>query len=170
MGPRLARWTLFGILLACRSNTNEADSDSPSLAAPSPSLETTSRETASQTARSSPTELRIDGTWVFIAPTPTPTPTPGASGIKIIELDARHVGTPTIQSGCLLVGDAIVVWPANQSDAATRAVKAAKSAQAEPIVLGGGGVSIREDGRGQLPPSIIERCGPRDVWYASPPR
>ncbi len=100
--------------------------------------------------------VQLDGVWIF-----QHRPSGGN--------DALHGGSPAIVDGCLRVGGAVVVWHVDHLDRAEAAIAAARRGDAEPLSIGGGGLSLAEGGQlGQIPESIRELCPIDEVWVQAP--
>lgn len=85
-----------------------------------------------------------------------------------ISLDAVHSGPTGIVADCLVVRDAVVVWPTSRLDEALAYVAEVERGTQRGIDLGGAGLSVLDGGR--LPPFVTDKCEADTVWYASPAR
>jgi hypothetical protein len=98
--------------------------------------------------------LEIDGVWVFQH---------ANSGGE----DALHTGVAEINSDCLYVDDAVVVWHEDQIDQASQLIASIKSGEEPQVSLPGGGTSL-DEGDTPIAASITDLCPTRVVWYTSP--
>lgn len=96
----------------------------------------------------------IDGVWVF-------------EHNSVDAADALHSGDVEIADGCLLVGGAVVAWHSDQIDDVAETIEAIQDGEARNLSIAGGGVSL-EEGAGELPAIIVDRCNITEVWYAAP--
>jgi hypothetical protein len=103
---------------------------------------------------------QIESAWVF-----TVEGSEGGPG-------AALVGVTSIVEGCLLVDDAVVVWPLSDRERAAAAIRGAREEQSSVLTIGGmvlveanGGA----DGMPTIPGVIRDHCasGFTRVWMAS---
>lgn len=79
---------------------------------------------------------------------------------------ALYTGVMAIANDCLVIGEAVVVWPENRVREAAAFVDAIQSGVQQEVQLGGGGRSTREGD--SIPAIARERCGAEIVWFANP--
>lgn len=95
----------------------------------------------------------LDGTWVFTHEEPR-------GG------DAALGGVARIEDGCLLVGDAVVVWDATILDDIEKVVADVGSGVSVRLRFGGGGLSLDEGSTlDDFPIEVVERCDTRNLLY-----
>ncbi len=99
----------------------------------------------------------VDGVWVF-----TYAEAPDAS------MDALATGTASVVDGCLLVGDAVVVWHDHHLDDVNDAIAGVDRGEVVSLQVGGGGLSLDEgSSEDDFPPLVVEHCSPTEVWFSS---
>ena len=100
--------------------------------------------------------FQIDGVWVF-------------QHQPEFSNNALHGGIPEIVDGCLVIDNTIVVWHADRIDEAAKAISAVKAGERPQLLIGGGGISIKEGTRpDQIPTGITDRCPTPAVWFGAP--
>jgi len=95
-------------------------------------------------------------------------PATDGKALKLISLDARESGVPIIVGNCLYIGDTVVIWTSAQLATLPDLVRAARAGVTTPIVVGGGGIGVREGADySSIPREIRDRCSVESIWYAS---
>jgi hypothetical protein len=87
---------------------------------------------------------------------------PTKVGESFIGMSAQMEGTLTFENGCLLVGGAPMVFPADDTswDGTTLTANGNKFVVGENINVGGGGIDVK------LPDNTPNQCGGLTPWYA----
>lgn len=96
----------------------------------------------------------VHGAWVFARTEP-------ASAWDA----ALHTGQAAIVERCLQIGDAVVVWNADQLDVAEAIVARTVDGEALTVAVGGGGRSLVDD---HPLTDVQARCAAPHVWAAAP--
>jgi hypothetical protein len=94
------------------------------------------------------------GTWVFFHDPP------GSA-------TALHQGSAAIVHDCLVVGDAVVIWRPMHRSTVDELLVRIDAGEAPTVRVGGGGLSLEEDGPDNFPPEVVERCNPTEVHFAA---
>jgi len=99
--------------------------------------------------------LQFEETWVFAY-----SETPNAS------MEALGGGEASIVDGCLQMGDAVVIWRQSHLDDVEALVLDIEAGGTPFIQVGGGGMSLEEDGGDDFPDEVLEHCSPAEIWFA----
>ena len=100
--------------------------------------------------------VEVDGVWVF------------QHDPAEVSNDALHSGTPAIVNGCLVIDDAVVIWPSDQIDQAEHVVSGVLAGDVRSVTVSGGGLSLDEGATpDQLPGAVVTQCAADAVWFAA---
>lgn len=97
--------------------------------------------------------LDLDGTWIAVYE---------PQGWD----DALYTGTAQIVGSCLMIGDALVVWPVARVYEVSRYIDEVRTGSSPVVRLGGGEVTAAP-GR-PLPTPLTDRCQVERLFYAAP--
>lgn len=101
------------------------------------------------------TASRVEGVWVF-----SHAPSGG--------MDALHGGRVTIESGCLLVDGAVVVFHETMVQDGIELIGALRNGDELTVTIPGGGISLAEGASVEdIPQVIADRCETDTVWFGA---